>query len=164
MGRTREIVTAGPQYSIRPATDDDVGFLADVVLAATRAQGRLQPGMDEPEWRTNYCRWTHAQVRGDWPGNTTSVIEVDGERVGRLRVLRTGQTIELAGIQLLPDVQGSGIGTAIIETLKYEASGAGGIVELGVEKDNPNAHRLYRRLGFVAIGETDEEHRLRWPA
>ena len=68
--------------------------------------------------------------------------------MGRLRVLRTGQTIELAGIQLLPEVQGRGIGTAIIEALKAEAAETGATVELGVEKDNPNARRLYHRLGF----------------
>jgi GNAT superfamily N-acetyltransferase len=120
--------------------------------------------MDGPEWHSNYCRWTATQINGLWPGTTTSVIEIDGERVGRLRVLRSDQTIELAGIQLLPEVQGQGIGTAIIESLKTEASEAGAVLELGVEKDNPDAHRLYQRLGFAAIGETDDEHRLRWPA
>jgi ribosomal protein S18 acetylase RimI-like enzyme len=157
-------VTVAPQHSIRLATVDDVAFLVDVVLAATRAQGRLQPGMDQPEWRISYCRWTEAQLDGNWPGNTTSVVEVDGERVGRLRVVRTGQTIELAGIQLLPDVQGRGIGTAIIDSLKAEAADMGAVVELGVEKDNANARRLYHRLGFVEIGETSDEHRLRWPS
>ena len=70
---------------------------------------------------------------------------------------------ELDGIQLLPEVQGRGIGTAIIEALKAEAAETGATVELGVEKDNPNARRLYHRLGFVEIGETDDEHRLQWP-
>lgn len=153
-----------PRYSIRPATDDDVAFLADVVLDATRAQGRLRPGMEEPAWRADYCRWTTAQVNGQRPDDTTSVIEIDGERVGRLRILRSEQAIELAGIQLRPDFQGRGVGTAIVESLKNEAVAAGTALDLGVEKDNPDAHRLYRRLGFVEVGETDEEHRLRWPA
>jgi hypothetical protein len=34
---------AEPAYRIRPATLEDTGFLADVVLTATRAQGRV-PG------------------------------------------------------------------------------------------------------------------------
>jgi hypothetical protein len=31
-----------------------------------------------------------------------------------------------------------------------------------VEKDNPDARRLYDRLGFVQVGETDREFKLRW--
>jgi GNAT superfamily N-acetyltransferase len=161
--RAEQTQTLATHYSVRSAALSDVGFLADVVLAATRSQSRLRPGMDEPEWRIDYCRWTETQIRGEWPGNTTSVIEIDGEPIGRLRVLRTDQTIELAGIQLLSGVQNLGIGTAIIKSLKDEAARAGAVLELGVEKDNPNAHRLYQRLGFTKVGETQDEHRLRWP-
>lgn len=160
--RAEDTRSPASQYAIRPATTADVDFLADVVRAATRAQGRLRPGMDDPSWRRDYCRWTEAQVRGEWPGNATSVIEIDGYRVGRLRVVRTDQTIELAGIQLLPHFQRNGVGTAIIESLKDQANAAGLAIDLGVEKDNPHARRLYHRLGFREIGETDDEHRLRW--
>ncbi|HTW97429.1 MAG TPA: GNAT family N-acetyltransferase, partial [Acidimicrobiales bacterium] len=74
---------------------------------------------DEGEWRERYARWTEAQIHGERPGNTTSVIEVGGERVGRLRVIRDDRRIELSGIQLRPFVQGRGIGTAIIDGLKW---------------------------------------------
>jgi GNAT superfamily N-acetyltransferase len=151
-----------PAYVIRPATSDDVGFLADVVVAAINAQGRRPPDFDEQEWRKGYVQWTEWQVRGSLEGNTTSVIELDGERVGRLRVLRSGECVELAGIQLDPLAQGRGIGTAIIESLKAEATAAGLPMELGVEFDNPNARRLYERLGFVEVGKNDSEFRLRW--
>jgi len=153
---------ATPEYAVRPATLDDVEFLVDVVVTATRAQGRLRLEMERAEWRTDYRRWTELQVRGEWPGNMTSVIEVDRRRVGRLRILRSDDTIELAGIQLLPSVQGRGIGTAVIEALKDEAVRTGVVLDLGVEKDNADAERLYRRLGFAKMGETPDEHRLRW--
>lgn len=102
------------------------------------------------------------QVRGEIPDSTTSVVEIDNERVGRLRIARTADHIELCGIQLLPDIQRHGIGTAIIEDLKAQAAAAGIPLDLGVEKDNPLAGKLYERLGFVQVGETEEEFRLRW--
>jgi ribosomal protein S18 acetylase RimI-like enzyme len=145
-------MTDVPRYVIRAATVEDVEFLADVVLAATRAQGRLTPEMDQPQWRMTFCEWTRAQVEGELSDNETSVIEVDGERIGRLRVVRTPIEIELAGIQLVPHAQRRGIGTTIIESLKSEATAASVLLELGVEKDNPDAHRLYAHLGFVEIG------------
>jgi ribosomal protein S18 acetylase RimI-like enzyme len=149
-------------YRIRPATADDVGFLADVVLEATRAQGRLPDGFDERQWRQGFIERTIEQVRGQDPDRTTSVVEVDNERVGRLRITRTADCIELCGIQLLPGFQRHGIGTAIIEDLKTQAAAARIPVDLDVEKDNPDARKLYQRLGFADVGETDQEYKLRW--
>ena len=126
-------------YHIRPATAEDVGFLADVVVEATRAQNRLPAGFDERRWRQRFCEWTLEQVRGEIPDGATSVVEVDNQRAGRLRITRTADCIELCGIQLLPDIQRHGIGTAIIEDLKAQAAAAGIPLDLGVEKDNPDA-------------------------
>jgi ribosomal protein S18 acetylase RimI-like enzyme len=151
-----------PDYRIRPATVQDAGFLAEVVFEATRAQGRLPDGLDEQEWRAGYADWTREQLLGDLRDSTTSVIETGGKPAGRLRVVSTAGYLELAGIQLLPGFQRYGIGTAIIEDLKAQAVALGVPLDLGVEKDNPDARRLYERLGFVPVGETDAEHKLRW--
>jgi ribosomal protein S18 acetylase RimI-like enzyme len=151
-----------PSYRLRPATAGDVGFLTDVVMEATRAQGRVPDGFDEGQWRESFGEWTLEQVRGDIPGSTTSVIEVGGEPAGRLRIARAADSIELCGIQLLPATQRQNIGTAIIEELKVEAATAGLPLELDVEKDNPDARKLYERLGFVQAGETAQECKLRW--
>lgn len=153
---------AGPAYRIRPATLADTDFLADVVVTATRAQGRLPGDFDEPAWRSAFAGWTSQQLRGDVPGSTTSVIESGGRRVGRLRVTRGADRIELSGIQLLPGFQGRGIGTAIIEGLQAEAQAARIPLDIGVEKDNPRARRLYERLGCVQVAEDEREHKLRW--
>lgn len=151
-----------PDYRLRPATAEDVGFLADVVIEATRAQGRLPEGFDEQQWRKGFTHWTMEQVQNQGPDMATRVVEVDNERVGRLRITRTTGCIELCGIQLLPGFQRRGIGTAIIEDLKVQAAAAGIPLDLGVEKDNPDARRLYERLGFRHVAETGQEHKLRW--
>jgi ribosomal protein S18 acetylase RimI-like enzyme len=153
---------AEPAYRIRPATLEDTGFLADVVLTATRAQGRVPGDFDEPTWRDAFTEWTRKQICGEVPDSTTSVIESGGGRAGRLRITRSTDRIELSGIQLLPRVQGRGIGTAIIEDLKAEAKAAGIPLDIGVEKDNPRARRLYKRLGCVQVAEDEQEHKLRW--
>ena len=149
-------------YRIRPAIVDDVMFLADLIIDATRAQGRLPVDFDEQQWRQWFGEWTLEEIEGPGSSSTTSVIEVDRERVGRLRIDRTADHLELCGIQLLPRIQRRGIGTAIIEDLQAQAVSAGVPVDLGVEKDNPQARKLYERLGFVQVGETRAEHRLRW--
>jgi len=90
------------------------------------------------------------------------VIEVDGERVGRLRIVRDRRGVEVAGIQLLPRSQSRGIGSEIVALLKTEVASAGSSLELSVEKDNPRAQAFYKRHGMVVIDTTGSESRLRW--
>ena len=76
--------------------------------------------------------------------STTYVIEIQGERAGRLRVVRTREFVEVAGIQLLPAHQGHGIGTHLIEQLVVEAHQAGLPARAAVQPDNPRAPRPLR--------------------
>lgn len=99
---------------------------------------------------------TSDQVRGKVADSTTYVIVSEGERVGRLRVVRPARHIEIAGLQVLPTYQRRGIGTAVIAALLHEGETRGVPVVLQVEKDNPEAKRLYLRLGFEQQGETRE--------
>ncbi|WUJ72290.1 GNAT family N-acetyltransferase [Kribbella soli] len=147
-------------YRIRPAGPDDVAFLADVTLTATRAQGRLPADFDEADWRGGFEEWSLESI--DDPATDLNVIELDGRRVGRLRISRTPGSVELNGIQLHPDAQNRGIGTAIIAGLQSEAATRGVPLELHVERDNPNARRLYDRLGFAKTGEDGAEDVMQW--
>jgi ribosomal protein S18 acetylase RimI-like enzyme len=151
-----------PTVFVRPATEHDVLFLTDVVIVATRSQGRLPDDFDEATYREGFAAWTLEQVRGDPASiqggfSETSVIEIEGERAGRLRVVRAPDHHELAGIQLLPAHQGHGIGTHLIEQFLVEARDAGVPARTSVEKDNPRARSLYERLGFVLVGETGSD-------
>jgi GNAT superfamily N-acetyltransferase len=147
-------------YRIRPASADDIAFLTEVSLEATRAQGRLAADVDEAEWHAGFGAW-HRELLEDG-SSSLSVVEVDGRPAGRLRVSRTPEAIQLNGIQLHPTIQNRGIGTAIITELQSEAASTGVPLDLGVERDNPDARRLYDRLGFRRIGGDDTEDKLRW--
>ncbi|MFG1620511.1 GNAT family N-acetyltransferase [Kribbella sp. NPDC049227] len=146
-------------YRIRPATPADFEFLTDVVLEATRAQGRLPADFDEAAWRAGFAGWSVEQAEGP---SALSVVEVDGRSAGRLRVSRTPEAVELNGIQLHPSVQNRGIGTSIIAELQAEAGARGVPLELQVERNNPDARRLYDRLGFTKVGEDGGEDVMRW--
>ena len=99
------------RIALRAATLDDAEFLTDTVLAATFDQGRFPADVDRAEYRTGFLDWTLEQLRGEVAGSTTSVVTAYGADVGRLRVVRTDELVELAGLQLLPAHQGKGIGT-----------------------------------------------------
>jgi len=147
---------------LRPATLEDVAFLADVVISATLAQGRFSPDVDLAEFRAGYEEWTRETVLGAIPDCALSVIEYDGSPVGRLRVVRTQTSITLAGIQLLPAYQNQRIGSTLIEQLKREAELKQVPLRISVEKDNPRAQRLYQSLGCRIIGEDEKEYHMEY--
>jgi ribosomal protein S18 acetylase RimI-like enzyme len=155
-------VGPNPSVYVRAATESDVTFLTDVVLVAARAQGRVDRDFDEQGWRATFAERTLREVNGEVEHSTTYVIEIDGERAGRLRLVRAPGHREIAGIQLLPAHQGHGLGTYLIEQFLVDAHDRGLPARASVQRDNPRARRLYARLGFVEIGADGDEVRLEW--
>ena len=171
------------RVAIRPATAADAEFLTDAAIAATEAQGRFPADLDRAEYRAGFLDWTREQLRGpvddpvDDPADdraddqvddqvadsTTSVVTAYGVDVGRLRVVRTAELVELAGLQLLPAHQSKGIGTRVVRDLIAEAAASRRGFGLSVEKDNPRARALYERLGLVVVGEDGEDWVMRLP-
>lgn len=162
-------------WSVRPATAADAATLCDIVIDATKDQGLwpIMTAAEERAWREDFTSWSVDLASTVNTDGTLWVIEAEGQSIGRLRAVRGARRdpeleqtrrIELAGIQLRPAWQGRGIGTAIIRGLQGEARREGIPLDIGVGKDNPQARRLYDRLGFVCVGEDDKEHFLRWTA
>ena len=150
-----------PSVHLRPATEHDVGFLTDVVIVATSSQDRVPAGRDEHAWRDRVGARAAEEVADPRPpgleDSTTYVVEIEGERAGRLRVVRAPDVVEIAGLQLLPAHQGHGIGTHLIEQLVVDAHRTGLPVRIRVEDDNPRARSLCERLGFVAVAQAEGE-------
>lgn len=110
--------------------------------------------------RAGFADWTVETVTDG--SATLSVLEEDGVPVGRMRVVRHADHIELAGLQLAPRVQGRGLGTARVRLLQGEAAARGVPLRLGVEHDNPRARALYERLGFAWDHDDTREAHLVW--
>ncbi|MBM7787846.1 GNAT family N-acetyltransferase [Tenggerimyces flavus] len=144
-----------PETTVTPATLHDVDFL---IRLLGDVYGR---DPDEQAQAHNDARTqgdVMDQVLGMVENSTTYIIHAAGERVGRLRVVRTPERSHLAGIQIHPAHQGSGIGTTVITSVLAEARERNVPVELEVAKDNPNAERLYVRLGFRRFGEQGNDY------
>jgi GNAT superfamily N-acetyltransferase len=147
-----------PSPTVRPATLDDVDFLCHVLYLTHLQDHPERAAQPEEDWvETLRAAHTH-DLQGKVKDSTMYVIQVGTERVGRLRVVRTTERHELAGIQIVPDYQGQGIGTSVITTILQEASERAVPVELRVNKDNADAERLYARLGFRRRGEEGDDY------
>jgi ribosomal protein S18 acetylase RimI-like enzyme len=81
------------------------------------------------------------------------VIIVDDQPAGFAHIDVTGDAVDVVNIELARHVQGRGIGTALLEQVIADANASGKPVRLQVLKANPDAKRLYDRMGFVVVGE-----------
>lgn len=134
---------------LRPLTDDDRSFLMEL-YASTRADELAQVPWDAATRRAFVEQQFHAQdlhYRTHYPGATLDVVEVDGERAGRLYVHRGERDIRVMDIALLPPFRGRGLGTTLLRDVLAEGEASGRTVSISVEVFNA-ARRLYERLGF----------------
>jgi ribosomal protein S18 acetylase RimI-like enzyme len=149
--------------ALRPVTEGDRTFLLDL-YAGTRADELALVDWDDATKRAFIEHQFSAQdqhYRTNYLGATLDVIEVDGERAGRLYVHRGDEDIRIMDIAMAPEFRGRGIGTALIEELIAEARPSGRSVSIHVETQNP-ARRLYERLGFVPAGEHGVYVLMKW--
>jgi len=139
-----------PQISLRPGVASDLEFLRRVHREAMRPHVERAFGpWDEQAQRKRFDETTDPAAH--------EIVELDGRPVGCQWVRQHPDALELVRLYLLPEVQGNGIGTQLVAQLCDRAARSGLVVRLRVLRVNP-AHRLYLRLGFDVVGETESHH------
>lgn len=135
-----------PPIDLRPVAEADFAFLfrlqETLRRPAMEAAGRWDAGREAARLR--------ATIR---PGHD-QIVASGGRAIGVLGVTREPHRLWLRRIQLLPDCQGRGLGTAILGAILAQGQRAALPVFLRVRRDNP-AVRLYQRLGFRITGKDD---------
>lgn len=150
--------TSGPSTASRPVRPDhptlrlvtsaDRMFLYELFVAVRGPAFAFLPAERiGPLFQQQY-RAQQASFAAMYPDADHHVIELDGDAIGQIRVDRTGDSIVLVDVSLLPMCRNYGIGRHVIGGLVDEAEYTGYPVELSVAADNP-ARRLFDGLGFV---------------
>jgi len=131
---------------LRPATSDDIERLYEIHREALGPYVRETWGWDEKR--------QSAEFRGRGAGAGRQVIEEGGQIAGFMEVDEQSDRLLLRTIELAPEFRGRGIGTSLIQGLLARSWSTGRPVHLRVLKCNP-ARRLYERLGFKVVRETE---------
>jgi ribosomal protein S18 acetylase RimI-like enzyme len=142
------------QLSFRSAVAADLQFLLEL-RRQTMVPHMVAAGVDVSD--------DELRVRVADQFGCAQIILVGPKPVGLLKVVREGRLWHLLQIQLLPELQRGGIGTALVRSVIAEAQQAGASLELDVLKVNP-AKRLYERLGFRVVGEGAHAYDMRLDA
>ncbi len=96
-----------------------------------------------------------AEYKAKFKPEDIDIIQYNGQDVGRLRVVRSAESIYIGGLQILPDFQDMGIGSAINERL-IEESNRTGIPIIGeVHHVNEKNMHIKRKFGFEEISRND---------
>lgn len=135
----------------REATQDDKAFLWRLKVAAMREYVEAVYGWDEAE----QYRFFEKGFRPE----ELRIIRLDGRDAGMYKFQVREEDLFLCRIEMLPELQGRGIGTTVIRGMIEEALKARKPLRLQVFKNNP-AQRLYERLGFIKTGETDTHFKM----
>ncbi|WP_321790342.1 GNAT family N-acetyltransferase [Burkholderia pyrrocinia] len=141
-----------PAIDLRPASLEDLPFL--LALRRLTMTEHLQrvgaPTDDEAHDRRIRAHFEDAMI----------VCE-GATAIGLLKVTRAAGEWHVHQIQILPSRQGRGIGEAVLRQLLAEAAREYVPVSLSVLRGNP-ARRLYERLGFRLVSETEHGANLVW--
>jgi ribosomal protein S18 acetylase RimI-like enzyme len=109
-------------------------------------------------WDEDWQRFDFEKRFGQY---VVSIIEADGRDAGGLWLESSPDLIYIADFQVLPALQGRGIGTAVLQGLIAEGATRSVPVELAVLRVNARARRLYERLGFTVMEQGDPFIRMR---
>ena len=132
---------------LRPATERDAEFVYRVRVSGMKGHVTRLWGWDEEEQRARF-----AERRAT---STFEIVTVDGVDIGVLSVDLQPAELFLGYLGILPEHQRRGLGTAVLGMLLAEAAVIATPVALRVLKVNDGARRLYKRLGFESVGETE---------
>ena len=154
-----------PLLALRPATDDDAGFLA-LLYASTREDDPVLEafGIDQrAAFMQQQFVAQSAHNAGHYADASFDLVLADGERAGRLIVLRGEGVIRIVDASLLPEWRSRGIGRRLLHPILAEGDAKRMPVVLSVMLGNP-ARRLYRRLGFVSVEDDGVYETMERPA
>ncbi len=142
-----------PKYRLRAATEADRAWLRWLHHVTMRDAVESMWGWDEDR--------QDALFDGSFTTENLQIVQVEARDVGVIAATRHPSVLFLDNIQVVPDYQGQGLGTALIRDLQDRARTEGVPVALRVIVSN-RARLLYERLGFVITGQSDTHYYLRW--
>jgi|GEM_PF-710211 len=154
--------TMPPAIRLRPASATDLPFLLRLrQLTMTEHLQRVgAPTDDQAHHQRIAANFDDAMIVCE---GANADADADADSIGLLKVTRAAGEWHVHQIQILPSRQGQGIGEAVLRALLSEAAREPVPVSLSVLHGNP-ARRLYERLGFRLVSETDSSANLIWHA
>lgn len=140
------------KYRLRTITENDYEFIYKVKKDAYKKYVEMNYGIwDEQQQKEYFKKFIETYKEGAF------IIIFDGKDVGFYNGCVTDNKYEIGNICISPEYQNQGIGTAILKDIT--ANNSAKEITIQYFKQNP-VGRLYERLGFKRIGETQYHYQM----
>jgi GNAT superfamily N-acetyltransferase len=130
---------------VRPARPAEAAALTDLALRAKASWGYGAAFMAA-------CRAELTVTPEKLAAWRVWAAELEGRLAGMIALRAEGAEAELEDFFVEPDLQGRGVGAALMARF-LAACREQGIARIGVDAD-PNAEAIYARFGFVTVGRS----------
>jgi ribosomal protein S18 acetylase RimI-like enzyme len=121
----------------------DAGELLTLQRAAYVSEGQIYENASIPP-----LTQTLEELESELAGSIALKATIGSRIVGTARARLEDGTLHIGRIAVAPDMQGRGIGTALIERLEAEHADGAHTLALFTGDSNPANRRLYERLGY----------------
>jgi ribosomal protein S18 acetylase RimI-like enzyme len=136
------------RYTLKPATAADQPWLES-----------LRRSVYQDLFLATWGRWDEARhlrhCAECWERGNIYTVELDRERVGMIQLHEYADRLEVGEIQIQPSHQGRGIGTRLLRDVQARAHAQRKTVALSTGLKNVRAVRLYERLGFQHVFQSE---------
>jgi ribosomal protein S18 acetylase RimI-like enzyme len=150
--------------AVRPALPQDEIFLYDLYSAIRGPEFALAPipaAQKEQLIRMQF-RAQISEYAQMYPNSCYHLVLLDSKPAGRLWVAPGNGELQLVDIAVHPNLQGKGIGTALVQRVQQEAAKARLPIRCCVFRFNTGSLRFHQRLGFSILREDQTHYHLEW--
>jgi len=134
---------------VRPMLQSDLPIVAEVDATAF-----------DPLWQNSFSALQQAYPQAAM----ATVAEADGQVIGYQISTRNSLGVHLARLAVRPDVQGGGVGRALVLDLIQKAAQNGfSRLTVNTQSDNAASLALYQKAGFHETGERYPVYQLQVP-
>ena len=137
---------------LRTATPDDSEFLYNLKKQTLKEYITQIWGWDEKDQRVYHKK--------NFEAEKYYIIQQNGEDIGCISIEEQHSKIMLNIIEISPEYQNKGIGSKLICDLIKKGSQENKTIELQVFKVNQRAFKLYKKLGFQLVAETETHYQM----
>jgi len=135
------------EYRLRNVLEKDKEFIYCVKKASNFDYVQRIWGWDE--------QYQIRDFEADFDSKAMWIIVCNNSDAGFVQTAESSSNVNITEIHLAPQFQRFGIGSDIIRNIIRKATAEGKAVTIGCFTQNANAKRLYERLGFKTVEETD---------
>jgi histidine ammonia-lyase len=142
-GRVVPEAKQGSEIVIARVEPEDAGELLTLQRAAYVTEGQIYENASIPP-----LTQTLAELQAELAGSIALKATLGSRMIGTARARLEDGILHIGRIAIAPDMQGRGVGTALIERLELEHGAAAHTFSLFTGDSNPANRRLYERLGY----------------